>query len=454
MRSLVLPLALVLPLLAACARGPSRPLNVVLVVVDTLRQDAIGTLGSPLPTSPHVDALAATGAAFVRSYATSPWTLPSVASILTGLPPVRHDALRPRQALPDEAETLAELLRGAGYRTAGVVSHIFLQQRYGMAQGFERFEESEARGHDHVSTPGVTRQALELMRDVAAGPAPFFLYVHYFDPHYDYVRHPEFGLADVPPGRLTGTEGIRDLLELAPDMTAAERDFLWRSYGEEVRLTDAGIGTIVRELETMGVRDDTLIVVTADHGEEFLEHDRWIGHTVHLYDTDMRVPLVIRDPRMERPGRLVPQPVSLVDLASTILDLAGVDAPRGPRGPSFAGVVRRDAPREEYDVVCEVDFEPVYPRNEEKVSRKRALVRGDVKLIRDDLSGGIELYDLAADPGEQRDLASVRPDVAAVMGRALEEHTRAAGVGRLESHDVELSPQKLERLRSLGYAAD
>jgi arylsulfatase A-like enzyme len=443
-----------LPLLpAACAPRAERPMNLVLIVVDSLRQDALGSLGSPLPTSPHLDALAAQGTSFELSYTVAPWTLPSIATIFTGLPPSRHGAIDPRKTLAAEAQTLAEILKESGYRTSAVVSHIFLKARYGMDQGFDTLDDRESRGHEWISTPGVTRESVEALRRLAAEPAPFFLFVHYFDPHYDYLRHPEFGLANVPSGRLNGGETIQELLALAPTLTREELAFLARVYGEEIRKTDQGIGMLLREIEALALRERTLVVFTADHGEEFCSRGPWIGHTTGLYEEDVRVPLVVRDPKAARPGRLEAGPISSVDLLPTALDLLNVATPEDVMGRSFAAAIRGGERAAPHDVFFEVDFEPLFADNEEKVSHKRAILRDGWKLIRDETSGFMELYDLAADPAEARNVADDHPKRRDEWALDLAAWSLSAAEGRLAAGEVELTERQIERLRSLGYAA-
>jgi arylsulfatase A-like enzyme len=310
------------------------------VVVDTLRADRLGCYGAERDTSPSLDALARGGVRFERAYATAPWTKPAVASMFTGLYPAAHGAGRVKNALPEGARTLAEILREAGYRSAGVVSHDVVRAVNGFAQGFDRYLESEAGGHDHVSTPGVTEQALAELADLAAGDAPFFLFVHYFDPHYNYKRHPGVGFAAERAGRLDGSQPLVSLRRWGEDLSDAELGFLRDLYDEEIRFTDAGIGRLLEGLERSGRGGNTYVVATADHGEAFLEHG-WLGHTRSLYDVLLRVPLLVRGPGLD--PRVVEEPVSLVGLLPTVLDLLGVEPPQGLHGVSLAPALRGGA---------------------------------------------------------------------------------------------------------------
>ena len=168
-----------------------------------------------------------------------------------------------------------------------------------------------------------------MLRELAETERSFFLLVHYFDPHYDYVRHPRFNFAAERSGRLDGTQGISELQSLA-DLTPDEIAFLRDLYDEEVRHTDAGVGRLLDTLRELGLYDDALIIVTADHGEEFLERG-WIGHTRSLYDELVRVPLIVRPPGGPPAPQVVDALVSLVSLAPTVLDYAGIDLRRFDR---------------------------------------------------------------------------------------------------------------------------
>ena len=259
--------------LLGCTWGCSRnqPPNVLFIVVDTLRWDHLGCYGYERNTSPSIDTLASESVRFERAYSAAPWTKPSVASMITGLYPSTHGAAQLKSILPASIDTLAELLSREGFQTAGVVSHLLVSALLGFGQGFDSYLESESRGHDHVSTNGVTNQAIERLEKMAVDGRPFLLFVHYFDPHYNYLRHPEYGFAAEAGGRLTGTENINQLRRMLDSLTHEEIGFLLDLYDEEIRFTDAGIGRLLSRFRELGLYDDTLIILTSDHGEEFLE---------------------------------------------------------------------------------------------------------------------------------------------------------------------------------------
>ena len=449
--------AAVLALGAACGQPvPARAPDVLLVIVDTLRADRVGRSGDAHHTTPALDALASSATRFTRAYATAPWTQPSVASILTGVLPSRHGLTR-FAALPEEIETLPERLGEAGYATTGIVSHVLLSRRFGFDQGFARFLVSSAYPvHEAISSAAVTARTEEVLRRAAAagrGRRPFFVMAHYFDPHYVFHAHDEPAWARGPVGRLRGGEDIEALRELAPDLSEAERDFVRSLYDEEVRHTDAAIGRLLRTLEATGLAAGTLLIVTADHGEELFERG-WIGHTRTLYEEVVRVPLLVRPPGGVVAGaEVVARPVSLASIAPTVLDFAGVAMTDGERAASLRPLLGGDADPavRGAPVVIEVDFVGEGPANASKTTHAKAIVVGDEKLVRDDRTGALRLYDLAADPGERDDLANARPDRARALDAQLDATLAEARAGASRARVVAPSEAEREELRALGY---
>ena len=291
--------------------------NIVLIVIDTLRADHLGAYGYPLPTSPAIDDFADDAIRFSRAHSTAPWTMPSVASMITGHYPSTHGLRETFGPLSQDTVTVAELLSDAGYYTAGVISHRLLGRRYGFHRGYTSYSESEVKGHGHVTTEGVAGQAVALLESFSVADAsapdeeaasPFFLFLHFFDPHFAYLPHPEYGLALDYAGRLDGSETIFDLLDMRDEMTEADINFVVSLYDGEIRYTDEGIGQVLAALTDLGFEDDTVVMIVGDHGEEFMERG-WIGHTVSLHQELVHVPLLMRIPKV--PAAVVDTPVSL-----------------------------------------------------------------------------------------------------------------------------------------------
>jgi arylsulfatase A-like enzyme len=443
---------LVVLLAMGCGAEP-RPPNFLLILVDTLRTDHLSAYGYERETTPTLSRLAERGVRFDRAYAAAPWTKPSVASMFTGQYPHRHGVNFVLDPLPPEAVTVAERLSEAGYITAGAVSHIFVAGKNGLDQGFDHYDSAEAGGHSHVSTTGVTRRAVKLLQGF--GSEPFFLFVHYFDPHYEYKRHPEFGFAPESSGRLRGGEDIHELRAMGSDITPEEVRFLLDVYDEEIRFTDGGIGVLLASLEASGLADDTVVIFAADHGEEFFERG-WLGHTRTVHEEVIRVPLVIHVPGDAVGGRAVETPISLASLAPTILDYAGVAAPEGEfQAPSLRPLLAGDDVGEAASVRSEVRYVVLNRSNpqSEKSAFKYALIRDRYKLIKDFETKRFELYDLSEDPGERRNLAAERPELLREMVVEL-GRTQHRGASATVAPSSELDPRDAKMLRDLGYIDD
>ena len=445
--------AAVLALTSCGPEGPARP-NVLLVVVDTLRPDHLGCYGHERETTPTLDGLARDGYRFERAYSTAPWTMPSVASMLTGLYPGSHGVERFTR-LPDEATTLAEVLSRHGYATGGVVSHLVLTDEFNFQQGFERYKNRAGRRpHYEISTESVTTGAETLLEGWVGEDRPFFLFAHYFDPHFHYLNHAEIDFAAPRAGRLDGTETIHDLRAMAESFSAGESEFVRDLYDEEIRHTDDGIGRLLGRLAELGLDENTWIIVTADHGEELSERG-WVGHTRTLYEELVRVPLIVRPPAGAGAGAgptTIDRLTSLVSLTPTILDIAGIDPSPYPfQGGSLLPLLQGAADTPPDAVYAEVDFVPLKADNAVKRTQKKTVITGRLKLIRDELGGKVELYDLGADPGELRDLAAERPDLVEGMRPVLEQAIAFSRRENLTGEDVILSDERLEELRALGY---
>jgi len=320
-------------LLAACGPPPDLPQNnVLLVVLDTVRADHLSAYGYPRPTAPNLDRLAEEGELYLRAYAQSPWTLPAVATILTGQPPHVHGARRTAHGvhgIRDDVTTLAERMSRARYRTAAFVNVVWCAAEVsGLDRGFELYdmrfrEDNYQQERDARET---TDAALEWIRSIEGDP--FFLVVHYFDPHLTYDPPPPFDTMFEAPGgpRISrgfgSSEEVFKIREGQIRLDERRRESLIARYDGELRFVDEQLGRLRERLEELGRWDDTLVVVMADHGEEFWDHGAFEhGHTHH--EELLHVPLVVRRPvgpvGVENADR-----VRQLDIAPTILEFAGL----------------------------------------------------------------------------------------------------------------------------------
>jgi tetratricopeptide (TPR) repeat protein len=398
---------------AASQRDP-RP-DILLVTIDTLRADRVGAYGYKSAHTPTLDRLAAEGVRFADATAHAVLTLPSHAAILTGRYPGAYGIrLNGMGALPAEAITLAERLKGAGYRTGAVVASAVLGESFGLAQGFDDYDDRmSVQATDTVALADLFRPADQVTaaarRWIELQKGPWFLWVHYYDPHLPYAAPRKYGA--LVPGR---------------------------PYDAEVAFTDAEIGSLLASTD----RTRTIVAVTADHGEALGDHGE-PDHGFFLYDATLRVPLVIAAPGVA--PRVVPEQVRHVDVPSTVAELAGIQAPRvpGEDGESLVPLMKGGSRKEVPPSVAE----SWYPKLHFGWSELRSIRAGDWKFIG---APTPELYDLRADPGETRNLARERATVGMRLAGELariRESFKTSTSPRAEQPD----PAAVQRLQSLGY---
>jgi len=435
--------------------------NLVLIVVDTLRQDHLRAYAYGRETAPTFTRLAEGGVLWDGVSPTS-WTKPAVASILTGLHPLRHQAFASADTLPEGAETLAERLRSRGYTTMGITANAWLSRRAGFAQGFASYYSMlDDLGHGQFSTADEVNA--ELLPRLESLSPPFFLYVHYLDPHAPY--DPDRDHAGRPlAGRLAARKrgvSIQELrmgevLHRPPDLLEDAADL----YDGEIRRTDDAIGGLLRELRRLRLSEGTLTVVTSDHGEEMQEHGR-MGHGQTLYEEVVRVPLLFHAPGVLPAGARLGT-ASLLDVTPTVLELLSV--PIGPtevEGQSLAASMRPAAasssPRTEQswtarELLLHLDLDSGDPALFLQGGRALALRGERFKLVLSQEPYRKELFDYRADPREQvNQLASGQPvAVMKPMAERLADQYNALGNHSLARRaDVDLDKQ--ERMAALGY---
>jgi arylsulfatase A-like enzyme len=441
--------------LAACHPTAERP-NVVLVSIDTLRADALSASGGPVPT-PVLDALARGGVLFTRAIAPSPETAASHATLFTGLDVLNHGVLRNGDSLGGAIPTLAESFRSADYATAAFVSSFVLDPRFGWNRGFERYDATFTEGGSTMSTENAyedafwndhefsgfdrraaatTRAALAWLESVRE---PFFLFVHFFDPHAPYRAPPRFE-------RRAAEASYEIENRSAPGLAPGALAQLVRSYHGEVLYTDFWLGKLLLGLGRRGVQERTLVVVTGDHGEGLGQHG-WVEHGRHLYEEQIAVPLLFHWPERIAPREPVGAAVGLVAAAETIASLAGVEPPQRAASTRLAATLLEGAaPPDATLFGYRRRLPPQVRRNREMFSVRE----GRWKYIAgaDDQE---ELYDLETDPGELRDLAVRRPDVVKQLRARLEEKRATAAPRRPEAP---LSEEARRGLEALGYLTE
>jgi len=454
-------------LASACHRQtspPGRP-NVVLIVLDTTRVDRLSVYGYERPTAPNLEAFARDAIRFDRAYSTSTWTLAAHASLFTGLLPTTHQATQENLRLDRELDTLAELLGAAGYETAAFTNNSWISVVTELAQGFDHLS-AMWREHVRVDPSGLPHPTNEAIAEWLARRdpnRPFFLFVNYMEAHWP-LRPPlsywkqATGSADgydhAKVGNFAAISWYLSEGKLSPAAVSARSDL----YDAELAYLDAVVGDLLSLLRKNDVLENSLVVITADHGENLGEHGHQ-GHSFALYDQTVHVPLLIRTAGA-RGASVREDPVHLPDVFSTIVAYAGVEAgdPRIVGSDLLAGPLPEDRP-----LVAEYYYPKTFlgrfPANEKAAAatapfrrRIRAIRIGADKLVWGS-DGRNELYDTRVDPGETDNLIERRPERA----RALEA-TLDGIVTRLARpiHDrmpplSEMDEETIANLRALGY---
>jgi len=386
--------------------------NLVLITIDTLRADHVGAYGYTRAHTPALDGLARSGVIFERAYAAAPITLPSHATILTGRYPPGHGA-RDNGVAMLPVPTLATELQTRGFKTGAFVAAFPLDHQFGLSRGFDAY--SDRLGRDAAGRPAnerpatqVVDEAIAWIRSLPAPPAPpappagrFFLWVHLFEPHAPY-----------------GTDASRPVLE---------------RYDEEIAAADRAVARIVQAL---GTRTDTLTVVAGDHGEAFGEHGEY-AHSIFVYDTTLRVPLIVSGTAA---NRAVPDRVTLADVAPTVMRLLGfsmADVDGIDLSPAFDGRVlpARELYAESFAPLVEFGWAPL-----------RAIRSGPWKFI---AAPKPELFDIEKDAGERTNVAAAE----VTLSRSLADRANRYSNDTLPSAGHQADPQALDRLRALGYSS-
>jgi len=447
--------------LSACgdrSASPAHP-NVFLITVESLRPDHIGLYGGTNDTTPQLDAFAREAVVYEDAHAVTSWTLASHASLFTGLYPSAHGAVEPRSRLHDGALTIAEVLAANGYQTAGFASGPYLARSHRLDQGFEHYDDSTATvgtqggAHDDVTNPSL-EQVIRRFFDTSRDPSrPLFYFAYYWDPHYDYIPPTPYDEMFVPPGaQRIDVRGYESNPAIDRAMPQAELRYVVSQYEGEIRWTDEFLGRFFQLLRDRDLWDDSVVIVTADHGEEFFDHGEK-GHKHDLYAESVHVPLLVKYPRSEPRGRDT-RLVSLVDVFPTILALAGVHTESESQGRSLL----EPAPDPDRPIFFEL-LSTFYHRRtdapgfERRDERWQAVRRGDEKLVVRPGAGGVELYDVRRDPREQLDVAIERPEHVEQLRGLLADFEKASQRLRQSGADAQadLSPEHVERLRALGY---
>ena len=391
--------------------------RVVLISIDTCRADHLSCYGYPRQTTPHIDAIANEGVLFTHAQSTNPITLPAHCSMLTGTNPLVHGIhLNHTRALDDSQVTLAEMMREEGYQTGAVIGAFPLHSRFGLDQGFDTYDEQFNLTHETLffnerNGQEVSRAAMSWLTEHR--DEPFFLFVHYFDPHFPYTP---------------------------PEPFASE--FSDSPYAGEIAHTDACIGLIIDKLKELELFDSTMLIITADHGESLGEHGEE-SHTFFIYQSTMRIPLIIKAPGC-RAGQRIDAAVSLVDLVPTIRRMMGLSALSEVQGVDLSGYLtdRTDSAPDRW-----IYSETLFPAKF-GCCPLRGLVHGKWRYIE---AVTPELYDLSRDPVETNNLFEEEKEVATLLQSRLKEIISEQSRKTVGGNSSLPDQETVQRLQSLGY---
>jgi len=474
---------------------PRRP-NVVLIILDTLRADHLSCYGYPMKTTPNIDAFAAQAVRYSRAYAAASYTLPSIASILTGLYPCGHGANRTKgpvknsfsiqtlyeQGLNDNNSTLAEFLKQAGYSTAGIVSNIYLSRSFGFQQGFDYFDDDipsvasvmpmcaalpflniffpvddflTSRGHNgHRIAPQINASAISCLNRYGR-TSPFFLMLHYFDVHHPYFPE-RLGMKSVPDSIRHRYNRCANYLDVENQIVSSvmqgqkkllqdEKDFLINNYDRQLLLLDEKVGEVFSYLKEKKLYDESLIIIAADHGESFGEHNLML-HGICLYEDNLHVPLIIKYPLSDQKKGTVGYPVSLTGLVPTVLSYLTIDTPDFIQGASFVNPQKQVL----FAMNIQNPFTP-WLLPELFKTDTFSLFNNGYKLIKFN-NGHDQLYYLNNDPYETINVIAQQSSTGAGLRKDVAKYIEKYTDRRVfKNTPQDIDKATLDNLRNLGY---
>jgi arylsulfatase A-like enzyme len=436
------------------AQAAGNRLNVLLITIDTLRADHMSLYGYSRETTPRLDALAKVGVTFDRAYTYWPKTRGSFVAMMTGRLAAGSGYGKTHPLLLDFNPTLAGLLKGAGYDTVAVVDNPNVAASLGYAKGFGRYRETweeEALPSEVDRARAITEDAVRFLQEARA-ERPFFLWLHYVNPHAPYTPPSPFDTRFLDEEALRGpavpaVDGFNGGVSRPWEVPGRGLGYYVAQYDGEIAVTDAEVGRVLAALELSEVGERTLVILTSDHGESLGEHDYFFDHGQNLYDPSMRIPLVMAGPGLAV-GHRSEVLATTLDLVPTVLDAVKVSYPPGLDGRSLLGSGKgRPGPRR--------------PRLFGQNDRNLLAWDGRFKIVATPTEEGADyaLYDRERDPGETRDVGAQVADELRAQREALERfrtridaqtaRTRRLMHGR--SGEERLSPEACEKLRAMGY---
>lgn len=464
------PVMIALSLTFCCAPHPPAPRPVILITVDALRADHLGPYHRTFLPTPAFDRLAAEGAKVQEALSPIGRTSQGIGTILTGHHPLVHGADGLGMALPDKLPTLAEAFQAAGYKTGAFVTNLFLRPGLGFERGFELYSNPRQRWEGDSSS-ALASEALAWIEAAHREQKPFFLWIHFLDPHWTYQPPPPWAQRADPEWRgETRFERFREgdapingktIFGADRELPAHEVEHIRRLYAGEVAATDQALGQFLAGLDRLGLTGQAILALTADHGESLGEHRYWFAHGEYIYQESLHVPLLIRAPGLVPEKTEITGPVSTESVPATLADLAGLSHWSRTAGINLGPVLRRGGTQAApaAPVIHLTDHLLVHPENPRRPvigrpGRWWAIRQERWKLIRIPSGNGQfmeELYDLSADGNEMVNRLADYPDIAAQLRDTLLERQRFLLARWQQSGAAEPAVSVPETMRGLGY---
>lgn len=440
--------------------------NIILISIDTIRKSHMSTYGYPAETTKNISELATLGVRFDAAMVPLPATAPTHWSMMTGMYPVSHGMRYNFRVAENNWPTMAEYLRSSNYTTHAVVSSYVLDRKFGIARGFDTYDDTfppegallvseilqpdKSKGFDQRAEKA-TDKAIQVLQDAANRAYPFFLFVHYMDPHSPYLPPENYRDKQLGPRRSV-PEYIQSQIDL---------------YDADVLYTDHEIGRLLDTLDRLDLRDETLIILTGDHGEELWDHEELMEHNFNLYESQVATPLIFVWSGKLPEGTVIKENVSSIDILPTVLDIVKiVDQSQG----SIQGISLYEAMKDgaalDNDRPLFMDRYPLHGAENEPQNamyRKepgRVIAKSgnqfgvrvdNLKFIQGSEGMGHELYDLANDPGEKNNLANEYPEEVLKLNGLIREWLESNEFSDSESQNTELTDIDQEALEALGY---
>lgn len=435
------------------------PAGIILISIDSLRADHLHCYGYPVVTSPNIDRIADEGILFQRTIAQAPWTLPSHLSMLTSRFVKSHGVDEGNKKLNAETVTLAEVLQQEGYATAAFVSGPWMHPQFGFARGFDFYnmESGSAdaiRSHSDITSPAITARVMEWLNHFDR-KRNFFLFIHYWDVHYDYIPPSPYDRI-FDPDYTGNVDGKNFETDPGVNHELPEEDIrhLLALYDGEIAFTDKYIGMLFQRLIQLDLFDESLIIITSDHGDEFFEH-KGKGHCTTLYDEVIRVPLIIRPPRGKDKTKIIPATARSIDIAATVLKFAGCTIPDSFQGKNLPAV----NPSHSTENVCYPAFSETSvvrrgpdgrPVMFEEDGHKLLVEQNLLKLIRENPGNTRELYSIAGNPRETKNLLQDKPELNSLFADTINYYEKGLK-GESDLEAVSLDEETQDQLKALGY---